>query len=74
MSNNTGIHVFTDESLALHDYELALKVNQATATHVARTIVSMNAPQQLRSLSAVGRNELMFDDETLLKIISTVKK
>lgn len=74
MSNNTGIHVFTDESLALHDYELALKINQATTTHVVRTVVNMTAPQQLRSLSAVGRSELMFDDETLLKIISTIKK
>ena len=74
MSNNTGIHVFTDESLTRHDYELALKINQATTTHVARKIVSMTTPQQLRSLTSVGRSELMFDDETLFKIISTVKK
>ncbi len=36
MSNNVGIHIFTDESLARHDYELALKVNQATTAHVTR--------------------------------------
>lgn len=74
MSNNTGIHVFTDESLAHHDFELAVKINQATTAHVSRVVVSMTPPQQLRSLTSVGRNELMFDDETLLKIINTVKK
>ncbi|WP_459608899.1 hypothetical protein [Dickeya oryzae] len=74
MSNNTGIHVFTDESLKLHDHEIAIKVNQATVTHVVRKLSSMNAGQQVRACSKVGRDELMFDDKTLNAILRHVKK
>ncbi|MBY6256835.1 MULTISPECIES: hypothetical protein [Phytobacter] len=74
MSNNTEIHVFTDESLRQHDREIAIKVNQATVTHVVRKLNAMNAGQQVRAYSKVGREELMFDDATLDEILSHVKK
>lgn len=74
MSNNTEIHVFTDEGLQLHDREIAIKVNQATITHVVRKLNGMNAGQQVRAYSKVGRDGLMFDDETLDAILSHVKK
>lgn len=74
MSNNTEIHVFTDESLRQHDREIAIKVNQATVTQVVRKLNAMNAGQQVRAYSKVGREELMFDDATLDEILSHVKK
>ena len=74
MSNNTEIHVFTDESLRQHDREIAIKVNQATVTHVVRKLNAMNAGQQVRAYSKVGREEVMFDDATLYEILSHVKK
>ncbi len=74
MSNNTEIHVFTDESLRQHDREIAIKVNQATVTHVVRKLNAMNAGQQVRAYSKVGREKLMFDDATLDEILSHVKK
>ena len=74
MSKNIKIHVFTNETLAIHDYEIALKVNQATTAHVSRAMAQMTTPEQLRALTKIGRSKLMFDDETLMKIIETVEK
>ncbi|WP_258328865.1 hypothetical protein [Citrobacter farmeri] len=74
MSNNTNIHVFTDETLAEHDFEIAVKVNQATTKHVARQMVRMTAPQQVRAQSRSGIKELMFDEHTLDAILAHIPR
>lgn len=74
MSNNTNIHVLTDETLADHDFEIAVKVNQATTKHVARQMVRMTAPQQMRVQSHRGIEELMFDEQTLDAILAHIPR
>lgn len=74
MSNNTNIHVFTDETLAEHDFEIAVKVNQATTKHVARQMVRLTAPQQVRAQSHRGIEELMFDEQTLDTILAHIPR
>lgn len=73
MSNKPGtVHIFTDETLLEHDMEIAIKVTQATATHVVRKMNKMSAPQLLRTGSKKGREEMMLSEEVLMKILGTV--
>lgn len=68
------VHIFTDEALQERDMEIAIKVTQATATHVVRKMNKMSAPQLLRTGSKKGREEMMLSEDVLMNILGTVGK
>ena len=75
MSNNLGtVHIFTDETLQERDMEIAIKVTQATATHVVREMNKMSPPQPLRAGTKKGREEMMLSEDVLMNILGTVSK
>ncbi|WP_162861650.1 hypothetical protein [Escherichia coli] len=76
MSNNLGtlVHIFTDKTLQERDMEIAIKVTQATATHVVREMNKMSPPQQLRAGTKKGREEMMLSEDVLMNILGTVSK
>lgn len=71
MSNNPGIHVFTNEELKEYRLLLAAKIHQVTVTSTVRKLNKMNAGQVLNASRNQGK-DLYWSEEKLHRVLDHI--